>query len=408
MKRSLLYSLLLVAALSELGSYWYLSIQKNQAPQLFQVTPQDIVAVTSHDKIESFLRCTSWICYHYQLGWWRHPNVVTDIGYGSLTTDETGSRGASSKGNPSLIETYGGSATQGILVKDAGTYQAKLQYNTNLSIRNYGVMGYGPDQSLLFLEQNIARGNQPSLVMLEVTSESLNAMAGTFRMYQTYPEPFYNEVTLPFKPTFELVNEQWVVKGIPTFEQYSDEHLTYALWESGLRDEHLEVRQSTFTFPYTFSALRHFAFYGSWATLIKPAERGRIADRLIYTLRRFVEDSKKVGFIPVVILLPLDKEEASSTEETILRRIFALSPKELVTIDIPKELKKQSSAPMLDDAFAQYEKKSFPTENGNALIASVIRKKLCTTVAVQEKVALYKHLCSRRDPPATEQGENTK
>ena len=75
----------------EAGSYFFLRAARAKNPLLFRVTARELAAQLL-PTLPVFLRCEAWVCPHATLGWWHQPGTRGNVGFGSVTADEVGSR----------------------------------------------------------------------------------------------------------------------------------------------------------------------------------------------------------------------------------------------------------------------------------------------------------------------------
>jgi len=161
---------------------------------------------------------TSYTIHHSVLGWSIKPN-------GKATIYRANSQGLRGDEDYSLfrkdgvlrIETFGDSFTHGDEVDNSHTWQAYLeQLYPRYQVMNFGVGGYGPDQSFLRYK-NEGRQFHPDCVLIGFMSENLARTVNVFR-------PFYSAATrLPLsKPRFVFERERLRLldNPLPSLEQY--------------------------------------------------------------------------------------------------------------------------------------------------------------------------------------------
>jgi len=79
------------------------------------------------------------------------------------------------------IIVLGDSYSNGAEVNDAETYPARLAHALGVSVANHGVGGYGPVQSLLLLEQKLARYPTLKVAILGIMYENIYRMVNSYR-----------------------------------------------------------------------------------------------------------------------------------------------------------------------------------------------------------------------------------
>ena len=79
------------------------------------------------------------------------------------------------------VVVVGDSYANGSEVSDSEAFPAKISELPGVSVANFGVGGYGPAQSLLNLQENIARYPQVKVVVLTIMYENLYRMLNSYR-----------------------------------------------------------------------------------------------------------------------------------------------------------------------------------------------------------------------------------
>jgi hypothetical protein len=163
---------------------------------------------------------TSYTIYDPDLGWAIKSNGTA----GQYRANADGLRGdreysASLDPRTIRIATYGDSFAHGDEVSNEHTWQVQLeQYDSRFEVLNFGVGGYGPDQSYLRYRK-LGKSYKPVLILIGFTSENIFRTMSVFR-------PFYAPQTrLPLsKPRFTLSQDSLVLLNnpLPSLTEYRD------------------------------------------------------------------------------------------------------------------------------------------------------------------------------------------
>src|SRR5262245_31591469 len=246
---------LLIAVLAlclEAGSYIFLGTVRSRNPLLFRVTAREL-ADRVLPALPVFVRCEAWICPHPALGWWHQPGRRGDVGFGPITADEVGSRVVPGASGPVLVSSYGDSFTQGIEVDDGSTWQAHLARHSGSWVQNFGVMGYGPDQALRYLQHNLERGDRVPIVILGAMPENLNRLMSAFRPFYTYPA---FDIPLGFKPILVPSGGTYAFRSFAPERPLERAELEAAIERAGAFDAFHGLRTQAVSFPFSVSAGR--------------------------------------------------------------------------------------------------------------------------------------------------------
>lgn len=262
----------------------------------------------------------------------------------SYSTDELGSRSGPSSDETALISLYGGSYTFGAEVDDHQTWQHFLSVLTGTRVHNFGVGAYGPDQALLKLERNLAKGIRTPIVALGLYSAGISRTVNTYR-------PFLSRdagLRLGFKPRLTDKNGHYEWLGSP-LTSLADRKTIQGGFEAAKKDDYWYAsneRKPRMGFPYSLT-MASMAYH-----LVFEYERKKslwntdhVAARNVSEIvRRFVEFGKQEDFVPVLVILPeLGELEGYADGKPPYYQEFlevvreTYDPSELILVDVYQE-----------------------------------------------------------------------
>lgn len=230
------------------------------------------------------------------------------------------------------IVVVGDSYTNGDEVGDSETYPARLAQQLGVSVVNHGVGGYGPAQSLLNLQQNIARYPQAKVVVLGIMYENLYRMMNSYR-----PVLYTNSSNFTLKPYMaagELVPHPGgdVFASLERFKQAADKSFDRDFWARPVAE-----------FPYTLAVGRSFSsnyFYyrklqREFRKLGKPEyflifDDEEVKLNLIALLNQYAEFAREWGVQPVAVFIPRNRLDTSSAAEFIAQNRGAIDSRLLI------------------------------------------------------------------------------
>ena len=360
---------------------------------------EKLVSTIKKDTLEIFVECKSptFLCFHPELGWWHKPGRAGNIGYGPITTDDSGSRIIPGQTGPLLMATYGDSFTYGEEVDDNSTWQAQFALAQKIKVQNYGMMGYGPDQAILSYETKIKQGPKIPIVVLSMVRENIYRTMSTLRTFYTYPKI---ETPIRFKPFLVPYFDEYQFKNLIPKNPLALEEIKIAIESSKPFDSFYLFRKDTNSFPYTASAVGFLARHGIqptyyWNELTKEASR-----RTAWLLNRFIEKSKTNHSIPVLMLLPQNQEHMDRGEtlgfSDALNYLDQNARRELVVIDMAKESKQYFREGNQNKEYLPFFQSTHPSSKGNRLIAKMLHRALCRSQQIHSlETKYYNALCSR-------------
>jgi len=389
---------LLVAVLVlclEVGSYFFLVTVRSRNPMLFRVSAREL-ADRVLPALPAFVHCDAWICPHPALGWWHQPGKRGDVGFGPITADEVGSRVVPGASGPVLVSSYGDSFTEGIEVDDASTWQAHLARRSGARIQNFGVMGYGPDQALRYLQLNLERGHRVPIVVLGVLDENLNRLMIAFRPYYTYPT---FDIPLGFKPVLVQSDGTYVFRNFAPERPRDRAELEAAIERAADFDAFHGLRAQAVSPPFSVSAGRYLWRHGLRGRFTLPGHTPEGHRRMAFVLEELARASRAHRFIPVLLVMPMDERQLRRPLVAALRpplaRLGEAAARDIVVVDIAAE--RSSALAHLDAAAtgSPYVLRTHPSSAGNRLIATLLHRRLCAEPRVAADPELERGLCRR-------------
>lgn len=254
---------------------------------------------------------TEYIIHDENLGWTIKPNGQSAL----YTANEHGLRGPiaqtiSNHTNKIRIAAFGDSFVHGDEVHLRDTWTQQLQQLENsLEVLNFGVPGYGTDQSLLRYNHN-ADNFSPDIVLIGFMSDNVKRNVNTFR-------PFYSPRTqIPMsKPRYILKNN--------TLELIDNAFTSRSDYKKLLDDQQqtlikLSKHDFFYAHPYQHSRLHLSATYRLLTVLkllyLNPRDPIMNGQQLnphseafqitVKTLEKFYQVAETNNSTPVIILFP--------------------------------------------------------------------------------------------------------
>lgn len=302
--------LIFVFCMSEIAGYLFLQNAKKKNGRLFQFDVEEYFENISDDFLTGFASSTWPYAPSSSFGWSRVPGVKMKYSNGAVnSTNLDGVRFVPNvSAFPTMISAYGDSFTEGDEVNNDQTWLAHIAYGKKINVLNYGVSGYGPDQALLRLEQNLANGKKTPIVILGMIPENMNRLLNLFRPYYTFP---HSDWALGFKPAFILKGESYELLNLVPSDFTDRISLIKAAQKASHYDEWYKTRTGQDRFPYTINTFRFLKRYG-----LKPQQTPDdlveiSKDKMLYILEIFSELSVKYHFHPVLALLPGYQDEVN-------------------------------------------------------------------------------------------------
>lgn len=390
---------LLIAVLMlclEAGSYIVLGAVQSRNPMLFRVTAGEL-ADRILPGLPRFLRCEAWICPHPALGWWHQPGTRGDVGFGPITADEVGSRVVPGRSGPIIVSSYGDSFTQGIEVDDESTWQAHLARRSGIRVQNFGVMGYGPDQALRYLQLNLERGHWVPVVVLGAMPENLNRLMSAFRPFYTYPAV---DIPLGFKPVLVPSDGAYAFRNFAPERPLDRAELETAIERAGPFDAFHEARTQVVRFPFSVSAGRYLWRYGLRHRFTWPSDTPEAYRRMAFVLEAMSRAARVHGFIPVLLIMPMTEKELRRPRPGAVHAALAYlgsdAARDIIVVDIAAERRHVLASPEVAGADGKYVVRTHPSTDGNRLIAALLHRRLCAEPRITSNSELADRLCRVR------------
>ena len=121
-----------------------------------------------------------------KLGWSRRKASKTSTGGITYTFLDDGSRFCGKTDGPVIASFYGCSGTMGLEVSDLDSFPAYVSELTGIRVKNWGVPGYGVDQTLLLFERKLKEEKEhPPVVFLGMGTEGINRNVSAWRLFYT-------------------------------------------------------------------------------------------------------------------------------------------------------------------------------------------------------------------------------
>lgn len=227
--------------------------------------------------------------YDPVLGWAFRPGRTTHEardGSWTRTILADGSRAPSAPN--AWMHSYGDSFVAGDEVDDVETWQAALG-----GVRNYGVSGYGPYQSLLRFEAHAADGLVAPVTLLGIFEDGIGRAQNRFR-------PFYMDQTsipLGFKPAVVLVDEDLAERPLP----WDGHGNVREAMQTASVDDVWAAQKVRMGAPHLLGVLQGYRRPSRWETLRTLWDDPRI---IRHILDRFIATAAAHGSRPVVLWFP--------------------------------------------------------------------------------------------------------
>jgi len=242
------------------------------------------------------------------------------VGWPEIDSFNTGERDSSGSRNipsspdvnqESCVSLYGDSFTWGAEVSDEDAWSNVLSQMLNCRVSNFGVVGYGTDQSYLRFKQNQHDG--ANIVILGHLSENIVRNVNQFHalLYGS------KRAIYGLKPRF-VIDGNGNLKHVPLLHLSGDEYRDMVEHpEKFLKYEYLlpggpaGVRRSGF--PYTVSVLSTFNNYRVraklagkifWADFYRDDHPSQALQITALIMKTFCKEASLKGKIPVVVIFP--------------------------------------------------------------------------------------------------------
>jgi hypothetical protein len=321
---------------------------------------------------------TQYVAYDEILGWRIKPGGA----FGLYQATTQGIRGEREYSIPhdiksGRIATFGDSFTHGDEVGNPFTWQAQLEKNEpRYEVINFGVGGYGPDQSYL---RYVTEGKRfrAEVVIIGLTTENVFRTVNTFR-------PFYSSDTglILSKPRYALENEtlSLLPNPISTLGDYKQlfDSPNVVLKKIGENDWFYQHRYRSGKFDWLPSVrLIKMVWYEMlFRQNFSDQSHGEAFHLTLEILTKFYSEVEGDSSIPIIILYPMRSdlvETMKGRQPPIALLKEALRAKKIRVIDLSKAFEKGSSETELAKYFEPYGHYS-PISHG--LVAQYLARQL--------------------------------
>jgi len=247
--------------------------------------------------------------YDEVTGWLPKPNSHDDFSpdgdgiHWSYWIDSKRARRNPYKVDLIKISAYGDSFTFCDQVNDDQTWPYYLSKLTDTQVINWGVGGYGTDQALLRLKQNLPK-YRTNIVVLGIFSENINRLMNSYR-------PFYGgslgSMRLAFKPVLHISEGKLEWLANPLAFQTNSLGDYYRAYDKVRQVDYwyaLNQRKAAVKFPYTLALLQATRYYLS----VGPRPNLYKLDVAVAKLDRILEEFQSLArqhdFMGVVLFIP--------------------------------------------------------------------------------------------------------
>lgn len=246
------------------------------------------------------------------------------------------------------ISLYGDSFVYGYEVNDEQAWGNVVSENIGCRVGNFGVGGYGTDQSYLRFTHNIK--DQSPITILGVYPENVLRNVNQYRFVLTGVEIY------SFKPRFILNDGKLKLIPIPTID-YDDLKFFYQTPEKYLKYESFlpdsEYGPVSFSFPHSVTLIRlvlkervtnWLLNKPSWEAYWQPGHPTQAMEITSAIISEFHKDCSKRHKLCLVIVFPtpLSYEWFLRTNSSISQFLIAeLSHKGITTLDLTEEISKK-------------------------------------------------------------------
>ena len=274
------------------------------------------------------------------------------------------------------IAAYGDSFTAGYGVEPEHAWSNVLGDMLGCHIANYGVPGYGTDQTYLRFHDNTQ--DESKIIFLGVLSENIQRNVNQLRNF------LIPSSQCQIKPRFVL-DSQGQLRLVPL------PHLTRENYEDFIKNPDHYLKHDYFVpggpsgaqklgFPYTWSILKAHKFfydryvlgYKSYLQFYQPDHPSRAFPLTIAIIQQFVREAKERGKHPLVLVFPTDEDFRVYNRHLIYEPLIQeLNKKHIEYVDLGPELLKRLCNRNYMDLFLGGKYHHFNGE-GNRLVAQII------------------------------------
>lgn len=226
------------------------------------------------------------------------------------------------------IVIVGDSYTNGDEVGDSETYPAILAQELDVSVVNHGVGGYGPTQSLLNLQKNIAKYPQARVVVLGIMYENLYRMVNSFRPVLYSGSSDYT--LKPYMAAGRIVPHpgEQVFEDIGSFRRAADDSFDSDFWaKPEARFPYLIALGKSLSSNYFYyrklqKELRKFG-QPEYFLIFDDAD---VRMNMVALLNEYARLAKDWGVQPVAVFIPRNQLDTSSAARFIAQHRSEIDP----------------------------------------------------------------------------------
>jgi lysophospholipase L1-like esterase len=292
-----------------------------------------------------------------------------------------------------LISAFGDSFTAGYGVEPKYAWSNVLGRLLGCPIMNYGVPGYGTDQSYLRFQYN--KDDGAKIVLFGQLSENIQRNVNQLRNFLT---PIYQCQT---KPRFVLKEGQLQLVPMPqlsaksydNFIQNPERFLTHDYFVPGGPSGAQKLE-----FPYLWSIIKAYRFfynryilgYKSYLQFYRPDHPSQAFPLTVAIINQFVREAKNEGKHPIILIFPTHEDFSfyEKNHKFVYQPLIQeLAKNHIEYIDLGSEIVKRLGDKDYMDLFLKERFFHF-NKKGNKLIAQIIydyftNKNYCPQTAKQ-------------------------
>ena len=307
---------------------------------------------------------------------WPSPQVMQEERERIVKARTTASDLKQVGGKPS-ISAYGDSFTAGFGVEPEDTWSNILSNSLGCRIENYGVPGYGTDQTYLRFHYNT--DDKAEFILFGHLSENIQRNVNQLRNFLA---PIFQCQT---KPRFILEEKQLNYVPIPPLSSQN--------YDKFINNPELFLKHDYFVpggpsgaqkleFPYTWSIIKAYKFfydryilgYKSYLQFYRPDHPSRAFPLTMAIIKQFIKEAEQRGKHPILLIFPTDEDFRvySKNHEFVYEPLIKELKKEHIEfIDLGSEMVKRLGNQNYMELFLG-EKYFHFNEKGNKLIAQII------------------------------------
>ncbi len=308
---------------------------------------------------------------------WPSPLAIQKQ-HDDITGTATAASGSKTFNQEIPISAYGDSFTAGFGVEPEYTWSSVLGKMLGCRIVNYGVPGYGTDQSYLRFHYNTQ--DKARIVLFGQLSENIQRNANQLRNFLA---PIYQCQT---KPRF-ILDKEGQLQLVP-MPQLSPEN-----YDDIIKNPERFLNNDYFVpgglsgaqkleFPYIWSIVKAYKFfynryvlgYKSYLQFYQPDHPSQAFPLTMAIINQFIHEAKNRGKHPIILIFPTDEDFRvynQNNKFVYQPLIQGLKKENIEYIDLGSELLKRLGGKNYMEIFSG-EKYFHFNEEGNRLVAQII------------------------------------